>query len=138
VLVAVVALAGCGSSSHPTWDGPPAATGDGTVAVAGFNAFVESHPDSALSAEALAAEFLRLDRRNATRTLIRTAGHEAADRVSIVVELDGLLDDSVRSVAYLLVARKVRDDGWRLVSAHRTQRCHPGRGHQGFSVEPCI
>jgi hypothetical protein len=99
---------------------------------------VEGFDEAGSSPEALAAAFLRLDgQRGATTSLVTTERAEGATHAKVVATLDGLLDDSVEAVRYVLVATKAAD-GWRLESARRTQRCRGGRGHAGFSVEPCV
>jgi hypothetical protein len=99
---------------------------------------VEGFREAHSSPEALAAAFLRLEaQRGATTALVTTERPEGATRATVVATLDGLLDDSVEAVRYVLVVAKA-DDGWRLESARRKQRCRVGRGHSGFSVEPCV
>jgi hypothetical protein len=52
------------------------------------------------------------------------------------VTLEGLLDDSVRTERWTL---EFEPDGenYVLTQATRSQRCHPGRGHQDFSSDAC-
>jgi hypothetical protein len=130
-LLAAALLAGCGGSGGSEWPGPAQPAADGKVSVEGFD-------EAAASPEALAAAFLRLgDQRAAKVSLVTTGPAEGAARATVVATLDGLLDDSVEAVRYVLAATKA-DDGWRLESARRTQRCRAGRGHGRFSVEACI
>jgi hypothetical protein len=85
-----------------------------------------------------ASEFLRLDNRTAATTTIEAqAGGEGSGPHSVTITLDGLLDDSVRAERWTL---RFEPDGeeFRLVSASRTQRCQPERGHQDFTTEPCV
>jgi hypothetical protein len=90
------------------------------------------------SPEALATSFLQLDaRRGTTTTLVTKQAPEGGDRAVVTATLEGLLDDSVSSVRYVLVVRR-DEEGWRLVSAHHTQRCRAGRGHAEFSADPCL
>jgi hypothetical protein len=138
VLLGVLVLAACGSGAETEWSGPPQAQADGSIAVDGFNRYLGDYEDYAASPEALAAEFLRLDEhRGATTSLVTSDGAEGGDRVTAVATLEGVLDDSVESVRYVLVVTKEKD-GWRLGSAVRTQRCRSGRGHTEFSTEPCV
>jgi hypothetical protein len=124
-------LAGCGGSRETEWPGPPRPAADGSVPVAGFE-------EAGSSPEALAVAFLRLDeQRGATTSLVTTEPGEGATHATVVATLDGLLDDSVEALRYVLVVTK-GEDGWRLESARRTQRCRVGRGHRGFSAEPCV
>lgn len=54
------------------------------------------------------------------------------------VIIDGLSDDSVRSMRHRLVLVYRRPGMWTLRSAAQAWRCRPGRGHQGYSTEPCV
>lgn len=141
LLLGAAALAGCGGDKDngATWEGPPDPSADGTVAVDEFNSFmddVEEHWEG--SAAMAAAEFLRLDERTATRTTIdATAGAEGAGPETVVVTLDGLLDDSVRAQRWTLTFEP-EGDVYRLTEAAWAQRCQPERGHQDFTPEPCL
>jgi hypothetical protein len=55
----------------------------------------------------------------------------------VTVIHDGLPDDSVRAQRTRLVLLRRASGAWTLRSARRSVRCQPGRGHQGFSAEPC-
>ena len=141
LLLSAFALAGCAGdgSNEEMWAGPPDPAADGTVAVDGFAEFaagVEEHWEG--SAAMAAAEFLRLDEQEATRTTIAgIASPEGTGPETVVVTLDGLLDDSVRAQRWTLT---FVPDGevYELTAARWAQRCQPGRGHQDFSPEPCI
>jgi hypothetical protein len=144
VCLTLVALAGCDGNGDgngdAAWSGPPEPAADGTVSV---DEFVEYQRDVdepwENSAEIAATEFLRLDERTAVRTTIAGAGAgEGAGPRSVVVTLDGLLDDSVRAERWTLVFEPPQNEGYLLQSAVRTLRCHPGRGHQDFAPEPCV
>jgi predicted small secreted protein len=147
LLLCAVALAGCGGSDDSSgngndeaiWSGAPDPSADGTVAVDGFAEFtagVEEHWEG--SAAMAAAEFLRLDQRTATKTTIEgTAPAEGSGPQTVVVTLDGLLDDSVRAERWTLTF--VPDgDVYELTEAQWAQQCQPNRGHQDFSPEPCV
>jgi len=140
-LLAALALAGCGggNGNGATWEGPPDPSADGTVAVDGFNSFmdeVEEHWEG--SAAMAAAEFLRLDERTVSRTTIDgTASAEGTGPETVVVTLDGLLDDSVRAERWTLTFEP-EAEVYRLTEAAWAQRCQPGRGHQDFTPEPCV
>lgn len=139
-LLAAGALAGCGDEeAAATWDGPPAPDAEGRVQVDGFVAYQEDVDERWERAPALAAgEFLRLDERTAARTTIEgTAQAEGAGPQTVVVTLDGLLDDSVRAERWTLAFERV-GEAYRLASARRDLRCQPGRGHDEFSPEPCL
>ena len=135
----VLAAAGCGSDSEATWGGPPDPAADGTVAVEAFNAYAADVDDAWEGSAAMsAAEFLRLDERSVTRTTIEAeASGEGSGPETVVVTLDGLLDDSVRAERWTL--RFVPDgDDYELAHAEWAQRCQPERGHQDFSPELCV
>jgi hypothetical protein len=55
----------------------------------------------------------------------------------VTVLQEGLADDSVEAVKHVLLYEP-QGDGWRLVSAKRTQKCRPGRGHQVFAAGDCV
>jgi len=135
----VLAVAGCGSGAETEWPGPPKAHADGSIPVSSFNQYLGDYEDYATSPEVLAAEFLRLDEhRGATTTLVTSDGAEGSDdRATAVATLAGVADDSVESVRYVLVVTK-EENGWRLESVVRTQRCRDGRGHAAFSAAPCV
>jgi hypothetical protein len=141
IALAALALSGCnggdGGDGH-SWAGPPDPDADGTVAVDGFAEHQESVDEPWEGSAAMAAaEFLRLDERTATRTsIVGTAGPEGTGPETVVVTLDGLLDDSIRAERWTLVFEPDNEQ-YLLTSAEWAQRCQPGRGHQDFSVETC-
>jgi hypothetical protein len=134
----VVALAGCGKGDSPSWPGPPDPGADGTVAVENFAAYQQDVDETWEGSAATAAlEFLRLDERTAKTTMLEErGGPEGTGPATVVVTLDGLLDDSVRAERWTL---EFEPDGDNYVLAQATwaQRCQPGRGHQDFSPEAC-
>ena len=141
LLVGVLALAACDGGSNAdglTWAGPPDPGPDGTIDVSEFAAHQEDVDERWEGSAAMAAaEFLRLDERTATRTSIEsTAGPEGTGPETVVVTLDGLLDDSIRAERWTLVFEP-DNETYLLLSARWAQRCQPGRGHQDFSVETC-
>jgi hypothetical protein len=138
-LFGLLALGGCGGSGlEAEWPGPPRPSASGTVAVGPFNDYLVKYEDYASSPEALATEFLRLDTQSAGSTMMLvSAPGEERERVTVAVELDRLADDSVHAVTYTLVMAR-QGSGWRLRSASWKQRCQPGRGHQEFSIAPCV
>jgi len=134
-------LAACGSdvSVELVWGGPPEPEASGVVSVDGFAAYqreVDEHWER--SAAMAAAEFLRLDERTATRTTIEgEASAEGSGPQTVVVTLDGLLDDSIRAERWTLGFDE--DSGvYSLMAALREQRCQPERGHQDFSADDCV
>jgi hypothetical protein len=140
-VILALAAAGCGSdtAADVAWDGPPEPGPDGVVSVDGFAGFqrgVDEHWEG--SAAMAAGEFLRLDERTATTTAIEgQASAEGTGPQTVVVTLDGLLDDSVRAERWMLGFAE-EGDVYILTSALREQRCQPGRGHQDFSADDCL
>lgn len=59
------------------------------------------------------------------------APHGVGTVARSTVVIDGLSDDSVRSVRHRLVMVYRRPGMWALRSAARAWRCQAGRGHQG-------
>ena len=139
LLFAAVALVGCGGDDGASWDGPPDPSADGTVAVDSFVEYAGEVDETwEGSAAASAAQFLRLDQQEASHTTVeeRQTG-EGAGPATVIMTLDGLFDDSVRATRWTLSFEHM-DDSYRLASATWAQRCQPGRGHQGFTPEPCV
>jgi hypothetical protein len=139
-LAAVAAFAGCGNDSDPVWGGPQEAQSGGAVSTEGFSDFQrEVDEDWERSPAMAAAVFLRLDERRATRTSIDAeAGPEGGGNQTVVVTLDGLGDDSVRTERWTLGFVEGDDGVYALTDALRELRCHEGRGHQDFAGDACI
>ena len=135
----LLALAGCGKSDSPTWAGPPDPGPGGTVAVEDFVAHQQDVDERWEGSTAMAAaEFLRLDERTAAATTIEgRASAEGAGPETVTVTLDGLFDDSVRAERWTLTFAP-EGENYVLTDATWSQRCQSGRGHQGFSPEPCV
>lgn len=140
-LLAGASLAGCGSSatSAQVWSGPPGPGAGGVVATDGFASFQRMVDEPWERSPAMAAaEFLRLDERTAAGiTIHATASGEGTGPQTVVVTLDGLPDDSVRSERWTLGFAE-RDGVYTLSSATREQRCRAGRGHRGYAPGPCV
>jgi hypothetical protein len=137
--VAALAVAGCGGSHDDEWPGPPAAVAaDGSASVEAFAEYQESvDEDWERSTLLIAAEYLDVDDVDASRKAIEASREEeGTPDETVVVELDGLLDDSVRAQRWTLELESA-GDVYRLVAARRALRCQPGRGHEDFSAEPC-
>jgi hypothetical protein len=140
VVLAALALAGCGDDTEVEviWGGPPDPGPGGVASVNGFASFQESvdaHWER--SAVMTAAEFLRLDERTVQRTTIEgQAAAEGRGPQTVVVTLDGLLDDSVAAERWTLGFDEA-DGVYRLTAALRELRCQAGRGHAAFAPEPC-
>jgi hypothetical protein len=109
------------------------------VAVDGFDEYTADVEETWEGSAAMAAtEFLRLDERTATATTIEASSSgEGEGPQTVVVTLDGLLDDSVRAERWTLTFVP-EDEVYRLTEASWAQRCQADRGHQDFSPEPCI
>jgi hypothetical protein len=139
VLSALV-LAGCGSDvvADLVWAGPPDAGTGGVVPTDGFARYQGEVDEDWEGSPALAAGvFLRLDERTAERTTIDAkAGPEGRGNQTVVVTLDGILDDSVRSERWTLAFRE-EGDVYTLTAALREVRCRAGRGHEDYSAELC-
>jgi hypothetical protein len=143
--LAVLALAGCGSSGTTAeapsfdWPGPPDAKADGTIDVASYNDFLAKGGDIFADSPVTAlSEFLQLGRTVAESTsVVATAPPEDREHAAVVATLDGLLDDSVRAARYDAIAVKDPSGTWRLVSVKVTFKCQARRGHQNFSVKLC-
>jgi hypothetical protein len=140
--LAAVALAGCGSDVDVelVWGGPPAAEPGGVVSTEGFSGFQQDVDEDWERSPAMAAAvFLRLDERRAVRTTIDAkAGPEGGGDQIVVVTLDGISDDSVRTERWTLGFEEAADGVYALTGALRELRCHEGRGHQEFAGEVCI
>ena len=140
-VLSAFALTGCGSDDAVdlVWAGPPDPGAGGVVSVDGFAAFqreVDEHWEG--SAAMAAGEFLRLDERTAVRTTLEgKASAEGTGPQTVVVTLDGLLDDSVRAERWTLVFDE-GDGVYTLTAALREQSCQRGRGHQNFSADDCV
>jgi len=134
------ALAGCGSDIDVelVWGGPPDAEPGGAVSTEGFAAFQREVDEEWERSPAMAAGvFLRLDERKAVRTTIDAkAGPEGQGGQTVVVTLDGLADDSVRTERWTLGFEEA-DGVYALTGALREFRCQPGRGHEDFAGEVC-
>jgi hypothetical protein len=139
-LLTALALAGCGNDdAEPVWSGPPDAQPGGVVSTQGFSSFQRDVDEDWERSPAMAAAvFLRLDERKATRTTIDAkAGPEGGGDQTVVVTLDGLADDSVRTERWTLGFVEAGDGVYELTGALRELRCHEGRGHQDFAGEAC-
>jgi hypothetical protein len=147
----LVLLAGCGygddddeqTPSQPAQGVPRVPEpeeGTGTLPVEDFNDFVEeARPAFATSALRTAIEFANAgEGQSATTSVLADEGPEgASDQASVTVTRDGLADDSIRAVRYVIVLERGDDGTWRLRSAERLQRCQRDRGHQDFSPQLC-
>jgi hypothetical protein len=141
--LAVLALAGCGSSGKtaepPSFDGPgpPDAKADGTIDVAAYNDFLAKGGDIFADSPVTAlSEFLQLGRTVAESTsVVATAPPEDREHAAVVATLDGLLDDSVRAARYDAIAVKDPSGTWRHHSVKVSFKCKPRRGQHNLSVK---
>jgi hypothetical protein len=120
------------------WNGPPRPDERGRVEVDDFNDFLSRNEELARSPIRAAIEFVRLKDPRALTTTVRARGDrlENPQEVRVTLTEDGLPDDSIRAVRWVLVFERASRK-WEAKSARRLQRCQPGRGHQKFSPQPC-
>ena len=120
------------------WKGPPAPDASGNFPVDGFNDFLKDHPKLRRSPVRATIRFVDLKDPGAITTRVNAKPDtlESPQTVRVMLTEDGLADDSIQAVRYVLNFRRT-GGRWKLDSARRTQRCQPGRGHQGFSAKPC-
>jgi hypothetical protein len=151
VLVVALLAAGCGygdddDEQEPSPQAqavprvPEPEEGTGALPVEDFNDFLEeARPVFATSALRTAIEFAHAgEGQAATTSVLATEGPEGGgDEASVTVTREGLADDSVRAVRYVIELERGSDGMWRLRSAQRLQRCQPDRGHQDFSPQLC-
>jgi hypothetical protein len=136
---AAVVASGCGGDGGTSGWSPERVGPNAGALVADFNTHAREVDELWERAPVLlAGEFLRLDRRQATRTsLSAQAPGEGTEAATVTVTLEGLLDDSIAAERFELAL--VRDgEVWKLDSATWAQRCAPGRGHEDFSTQPCV
>jgi len=134
------AAAGCGghaSSSTPAEPPPPRFDASGAVEVEAFNEYLEA-ADAAweTSAADVAIRFAHPVPQEAEQVGATLGKGDDGDTVAIVTVI-GLADDSVAARRTSVVLEPV-GDGWRLVRAQWTQRCQLDRGHEDWSIEPCV
>lgn len=126
----------------PVWDQfPEVDRTSGEVAVGEFNAYLESaRPPWAISPLRASLEFLAVEEPLAltTSVVMEASPPEGADEALVTVTEDGLADDSVGAIRYVLEFERQADGSWRLLSATWAQRCQSRRGHQDFSTELCV
>jgi hypothetical protein len=135
-LLGLLVVGGCAGSTPDT--SPPTKEPDGTASVDAFADYSEAVDEDWERSPVMAAgEFLHLHERTASRTTVEgVASAEGQGPQTVTVTLDGLLDDSVRTERWKLTFEP-DDDVYRLTHAEWAQRCQPGRGHRGFSPDPC-
>lgn len=125
----------------PAWSQFPTLEPSGDIPVSEFNAYLESaEPPWATSPLRASLEFLRLDEPVAltTSVVMKTSPPDGGEQAVVTVTKEGLADDSIGAIRYVLEFERQADDSWRLRSAAWAQRCQGGRGHQDFTSELCI
>lgn len=63
---------------------------------------------------------------------------DVTDFLKVVVTDDQYADDSVRGERYWVEIKKDAKGVWQIVSAKRAWICRQNRGHQDYSIEPCL
>jgi len=63
---------------------------------------------------------------------------DGSDSLTVTVTNDGYLDDSVRGEKFRYELKADDQGVWKFISAGKSWRCWPGRGHQDFSTTPCL
>lgn len=126
----------------PNWAGPGPLSKDGSVDVTFFNTYVdEVDAGWTRSPLRMALEFLALgdpSEGGAFKTIAeQQASPEGGTQATVVVTQQGLLDDSVQAIQFMLEFEN-QGDRWVLLSGTWGQRCQQGRGHQDFTPEPCV
>ena len=125
------------SPSLANWSPPPRAP-DGSIAIAAFNARLDSdRPTWARDPQRVAHEFLRADNIDAATTDTQVT-NTSPTATEVVVTVNGLADDSVHAIRFDLHLARQADQTWRLGSASWSQQCQPNRGHQNFTTALCI
>jgi hypothetical protein len=120
------------------WAGPPQAGSDGRLAVGQFNEHLdEADAPWTRSPVLAAAEFVRLDESEATKTSVVATSRKEGATTRVIVTLNGLTDDSVQGARYVLNFERAEDGKIRLESARWSQRCARGRGHRDFKPGDC-
>ena len=153
-LLVLLALAGCGGDGETTTvtvattvaaeagDPPPLPSPlpeDGTLPVDEFNAYTESVDEHwERDVGSVVSAFVGAGRTDAARRSFEATTRGEGSSATATLILDGLFDDSIRSVRYDVEARRLSSGAWELVSATWSQRCRQGRGHQDFSTELCV
>jgi hypothetical protein len=112
---------------------------DGTLPVDDFNAYAETVDEHwERDVASVLSAFVGAGGADAARQSFAATVRGEGSAATATLLRDGLLDDSVRVLRYDAELRRLGSGAWELVSATWSQRCHQGRGHQGFSTEPCL
>lgn len=153
-LLALLAAAGCGGDGETTTvtvtttvaaetTAPPPLPSplptDGTLPVDEFNAYTEEADEPwERDLSSVAAAFVDAGATDSARRSFESTSRDEGATATATLVLDGLLDDSIRSRRYDFELARRNDGTWELRAATWSQRCRAGRGHEGFSPEPCL
>jgi hypothetical protein len=138
VIAFAVLAAGCGGDESNAWAGPPRPLpANGNLPVEEFDAYLDGVGEPlTLSRLAIATAYVLPVVGDAASMsvmqLTETTG--GPPPIEVVVRLD---DDSIEAQRYELAVEDTRE-GLRLTSGRWAQRCHAGRGHRGWSTDPCV
>lgn len=69
---------------------------------------------------------------------MRSEFADATDFLKVTVIDDNYADDSVRGEKYMVELAKDGQGVWKIVSAGKSWVCQQNRGHQDYSIEPCL
>ena len=121
-----------------TWTGlPQPLPAGGELPVDAFNAYAESVDEPwERDVRRTVDEYVGFEQGDAANVAYQSASNGPSTNATLT--LDGLFDDSVRSLRYDLVLSRRQDGTWQIDSASWAQRCQEGRGHQNFSSELCL
>jgi hypothetical protein len=121
-----------------TWTGlPQPLPAGGELPVDAFNAYAESVDEPwERDVRGTVDEYVGFDEVEVANVAYQATSSGPSTNATLT--LDGLFDDSVRSLRYDLTLSQRQDGTWRIDSAQWAQRCQEGRGHQVFSPELCL
>ena len=121
-----------------TWTGlPRPLPAGGELPVDAFNAYAESVDEPwERDVRGTVDEYVGFDDVEVANVAYQATSNGPLTNATLT--LDGLFDDSVRSLRYDLTLGQRQDGTWRIDSAQWAQRCQEGRGHQSFSPELCL
>jgi hypothetical protein len=137
-------IASCGgtdsSTTTETWSGPQAPyPRTGALDVSAFQAYAESVDEQwERTPEDVALEYVQGERFDA-QVVSSSWAPVVEGEVNALVQVQGLADDSVRDLRFVMRLHFEAQEGvWTVQSARWSQRCRVGRGHQTFSTEHCV
>ena len=121
-----------------TWTGlPQPLPAGGELPVDAFNAYAESVDEPwERDVRATVNEYVGFDELEVANVAYQATSNGPSTNATLT--LDGLFDDSVRSLRYDLTLVQRQDGTWEIDTAQWSQRCQQGRGHQTFSPAPCL